>query len=127
MPTGAFNICCPRDCVFRHNGGTSGAPLKLLRDDSALSVPTCTLSPRQRTTYFYPLPAAKSVELLDFVVRIGVPEGVGCQLVRRRQVYCGQERLPNTTKKYQGKKYIFTELAKLLWIFFKFDIFLKKG
>ena len=24
MPTG-FNICCPRDCVSRHNGGTSGA------------------------------------------------------------------------------------------------------
>ena len=21
MPTGAFNICCPRDCVSRHNGG----------------------------------------------------------------------------------------------------------
>ena len=27
MPTGAFNICCPRDCVSRHNGDTSGAPL----------------------------------------------------------------------------------------------------
>ena len=36
MPTGAFNICCPRDCVSRHNGGTSGAPLKPPRDDSAL-------------------------------------------------------------------------------------------
>ena len=36
MPTSAFNICCPRDCVFRHNGGTLGAPLKPLRDDSAL-------------------------------------------------------------------------------------------
>ena len=24
------NICCPRDCVSRHNGGTSGAPLKPL-------------------------------------------------------------------------------------------------
>ena len=35
MPNGAFNICCPRDCVSRHNGGTSGAPLKPLRDDSA--------------------------------------------------------------------------------------------
>ena len=23
MPTVAFNICCPRDCVSRHNGGTS--------------------------------------------------------------------------------------------------------
>ena len=33
---GAFNICCPRDCVSRHNGGTSGAPLKPLRVDSAL-------------------------------------------------------------------------------------------
>ena len=32
------NICCPRDCVSRHNGGTSGAPLKPLRDDSALRV-----------------------------------------------------------------------------------------
>ena len=31
------NICCPRDCVSRHNGGTSGAPLKPLRVDSALS------------------------------------------------------------------------------------------
>ena len=36
MPTVAFNICCPRDCVSRHNGGTAGAPLKPLRDDSAL-------------------------------------------------------------------------------------------
>ena len=36
MLTGAFNICCPRDCVSRHNGGTSGAPLKPLRVDSAL-------------------------------------------------------------------------------------------
>ena len=36
MPTGAFNICCPRDCVSRHNGGTAGAPLKPLRDDNAL-------------------------------------------------------------------------------------------
>ena len=36
MPTVAFNICCPRDCVTRHNGGTAGAPLKPLRDDSAL-------------------------------------------------------------------------------------------
>ena len=36
MPTVAFNICCPRDCVSRHNGGTSGAPLKLFRGDSAL-------------------------------------------------------------------------------------------
>ena len=35
--TGAFNICCPRDCVSRHNGGTSGAPLKPLRDDSVLN------------------------------------------------------------------------------------------
>ena len=32
MPTVAFNICCPRDCVFRHNGSL-GIPL---RDDSAL-------------------------------------------------------------------------------------------
>ena len=36
VPTVAFIICCPRDCVSRHNGGTSGAPLKPLRDDSAL-------------------------------------------------------------------------------------------
>ena len=36
MPTVAFNICCPRDCVSRHNGGTAGAPLTPLRDDSAL-------------------------------------------------------------------------------------------
>ena len=36
MPTVAFNICCPRDCVSRHNGGTAGGPLKPLRDDSAL-------------------------------------------------------------------------------------------
>ena len=32
------NICCPRDCVSRHNGGTSGAPLKPLSVDSALSL-----------------------------------------------------------------------------------------
>ena len=31
-----FFICLPRDCVSRHNGGTSGAPLKPLRVDSAL-------------------------------------------------------------------------------------------
>ena len=36
MPTVAFNICCPRDCVSRRNGGTAGAPLKPLRVDSAL-------------------------------------------------------------------------------------------
>ena len=36
MPTVAFNMCCPRDCVSRHNGDTTGAPLKPLRDDSAL-------------------------------------------------------------------------------------------
>jgi len=36
MPIGAFNICCPRDGVSRHNGGTSGAPLKPLIVDSAL-------------------------------------------------------------------------------------------
>ena len=36
MPTGAFNICCPRDCVSWHNGETSGALLKPLRVDSAL-------------------------------------------------------------------------------------------
>ena len=41
VPTVAFsqlssNICCPRDCVSQHNGGTSGAPLKPLRVDSAL-------------------------------------------------------------------------------------------
>ena len=29
-------MCCPRDCVSRHNGGTAGTPLKPLRDDSAL-------------------------------------------------------------------------------------------
>ena len=29
-----FLICCPRDCVSRHNGGTSGAPLKPPRFDS---------------------------------------------------------------------------------------------
>ena len=29
-------MCCQRDCVSRHNGGPSGAPLKPLRDDSAL-------------------------------------------------------------------------------------------
>ena len=37
LTTVAFNICCPRDCVSRHNGGTSGAPLKPLRVDSALN------------------------------------------------------------------------------------------
>ena len=36
MPNGVFNICCPRDCVTRYNGGASGAPLKSLRVDSAL-------------------------------------------------------------------------------------------
>ena len=36
MPSGSFNICCPRDCVSRHNGGSSGASLKPLRVDSAL-------------------------------------------------------------------------------------------
>ena len=29
-------MCCPRDCVPRHNGGTSGAPLKPLRVNSTL-------------------------------------------------------------------------------------------
>ena len=39
MPNGPFNICCPRDCVSRHNGGTSGAPLKPLRVDSLRGAP----------------------------------------------------------------------------------------
>ena len=34
-----LNICCPRDCVSRRNGGTAGAPLKPLRVDSALRAP----------------------------------------------------------------------------------------
>ena len=29
-------MCCPRDCVSRHNGGTAGTPLKPLSVDSAL-------------------------------------------------------------------------------------------
>ena len=29
-------MCCLRDCVSRHNGGSAGAPLKPLRDDSGL-------------------------------------------------------------------------------------------
>ena len=36
MPTVAFNICCPRDCVSRHNGDAAGVAIKPLRDDSAL-------------------------------------------------------------------------------------------
>ena len=41
VPTVVFsqlssNVCCPRDCVYRHNGGTSVAPLIPLRVDSAL-------------------------------------------------------------------------------------------
>ena len=41
FPTVAFsqlssNMCCARDCVSRHNGGTAVAPLKPLKDDSAL-------------------------------------------------------------------------------------------
>ena len=40
MPVGNYSyqffICCPRDAVSRHNEGTSGAPLKPLRVDSAL-------------------------------------------------------------------------------------------
>ena len=38
MPTVAFNICCPRNCVSRHNEGTAGAPLIPLRVDSALCI-----------------------------------------------------------------------------------------
>ena len=38
MPTGAFIICCPRDCVSRHNGGTVGAPLKPLRDTNMTNI-----------------------------------------------------------------------------------------
>ena len=47
MPNGAFNICCPTDCVSRHNGGASGAPLKPLRVDSALS----TIEPECQTNW----------------------------------------------------------------------------
>ena len=49
MPIGNYSyqffICCPRDCVSRHNGGTSGAPLKPLRVDSALRA-LSTIMPR---------------------------------------------------------------------------------
>ena len=51
MPNGAFNICCPRDCVSRHNGGTSGAPLKPLRVDSALIL--TPLSRLNKSTVLY--------------------------------------------------------------------------
>ena len=36
MPNGVFNICCPRDCVSRHNGGTSGAPIMPTKRTSVL-------------------------------------------------------------------------------------------
>ena len=40
MPVGNYSyqffICCPRDCVSRQNGDTSGAPLKPHRVDSVL-------------------------------------------------------------------------------------------
>ena len=55
MPTVAFNICCPRDCVSRHNGGTSGAPLKPLRDDSALRIELCTRELLQQFESIYQL------------------------------------------------------------------------
>ena len=43
------NMCCPRECVSRHNGGTSGAPLKPLRDDSAFrALSTLTQSLEQQ-------------------------------------------------------------------------------
>ena len=50
---GAFNICCPRDCVSRHKGGTSGAPLKPLRDDSALSLEGLLLRVHQHVEIQY--------------------------------------------------------------------------
>ena len=54
MPTVTFNICCPRDCVSRHNGGAAGAPLKPLRDDSALSgAPTLALLLHGKNLYFF--------------------------------------------------------------------------
>ena len=43
-PRFGFNICCPRDCVSQHNGGTSGAPLKPLRVDSAPIMPRDAVS-----------------------------------------------------------------------------------
>ena len=57
MPTVAFNICCPRDCVSRHNVGTRGVPImprdavsrtanverngghKWVKDDTTVSIP----------------------------------------------------------------------------------------
>ena len=47
VPTVAFsqlssNMCCPRDSVSWHNWGTSGAPLKPLRNDSWIK-PRCSL------------------------------------------------------------------------------------
>ena len=58
LPTVAFsqlssNMCCPRDCVSRHNGGTSGAPLIPPRDDSALIILSCERSPCEGLLYFY--------------------------------------------------------------------------
>ena len=42
-----------RDCVSRHNGGTSGAPLIPPRDDSALIILSCERSPCEGLLYFY--------------------------------------------------------------------------
>ena len=69
IPTGAFNICCPRDCVSRHNGGTSGAPLKPLRDDSALRVRECKSLPlRSGHIYLEDAPSAESNEKSYFFI-----------------------------------------------------------
>ena len=64
MPNGAFNICCPRDCVSRHNGGTSGAPLKPLRDDSAL---TATSSGGQLCIMCFDYPG---IETMSRIIRV---------------------------------------------------------
>ena len=39
MPTGALNICCPRDCVSRPNGGTRSSPI--MPRDVSLSDSKC--------------------------------------------------------------------------------------
>ena len=40
MPTGAFNICCPRDCVSRHNGGASIVDINIIVDSALRALST---------------------------------------------------------------------------------------
>ena len=99
MPTVAFNICCPRDCVSRTaNVGTVGIN---------------GLIPTREVLY----PAVHSLRLARL---LDVFESLVQQHVAGGLVIPGQQHLPNTDGGNSTYIYIYIQLTVLFWLGKKF-------